>query len=162
MRYSSFDESSSNGEEGEGDSDKGNEERQEETGICKPRLSVFHPGSGDYLCAVRGTDSLLTEKREQRQIRELERATSNSLSIKIIFTVQQLRTSHKTPSTIENTIFQSLIEKDNKKVFENKETIKARAVHDLSELIRLKTEQLKKYGAVLIPQSNLYLRYQVV
>lgn len=28
--------------------------------------------------------------------------------------------------------------------------------------MHLKTEQLKKYGAVLIPQSNLYLRHQMV
>ena len=62
----------------------------------------------------------------------------------------------------ENTVSQSLIEKDNKEVSENKETIKARAVHDLSELMQLKTEQLKKYRAVLIPQSNLYLRHQMV
>ena len=62
----------------------------------------------------------------------------------------------------ENTVSQSLIEKDNKEVFENKETIKARAVHDLSELMRLKTEQLKQYGAVFIPQSNLYLRHKMV
>ena len=62
----------------------------------------------------------------------------------------------------ENTVSQSLIEKDNEEVSENKETIKAKAVHDLSELMRLKTEQLKKYGVVLIPQSNLYLRPQMI
>ena len=50
----------------------------------------------------------------------------------------------------ENTVSQFLIEKDNKEVSENKEMIKAKTVHDLSELMRLKTEQLKKYGAVLI------------
>ena len=55
-----------------------------------------------------------------------------------------------------------MTEKDDEEVSENKETIKARAVHDLSELMRLKTEHLKKYGKVLIPQFNLYLRHQMV
>ena len=85
MRESSSDESSSNGEKEEVDSDKGHEERQEETGICKPGLSVFHPGSGDYLCAVRGSDSFSTKKRKRRRIHELEMAASNSLSIKTMF-----------------------------------------------------------------------------
>ena len=106
--------------------------------------------------------SLSNEKRERYRIRELEKAASNSQSIKTMFAAQQLRTSEKTPPASENTVSQFLIEKDNKEVSENTETIKARAVHDLSELMRLKTEQLKKYGAVLIPQSNLYLRHQMV
>ena len=162
VRDSSSDESSSDGEEEEVDSDKGHEERQEETGICKPGLSVFHPGSGDYLRAVRRSGSLSTGKRERRQIRELEKAALNSLSIKTMFAAQQLYTPQKNPPASENTVSQSLIEKDNKEVSENKETIKTKAVHDLSELMRLKTEQLKKYGAILIPQSNLYLRHQMI
>ena len=111
---------------------------------------------------MRGTCSLSIEKRERRRIRELEKAASNSLSIKTMFAAQQLRIPQKTPPASENTVSQSLIEKDNEEVSENKKTIKARAVQDLSELMRLKTEQLKKYGAVLIPQSNLYLKYQMV
>ena len=66
-----------------------------------------------------------------------------------MFAAQQLRTSQKTPPTSKNIVSQSLIEKDNEEVSENKETINARAVHDLSELMRLKTEQHKKYGEVL-------------
>ena len=79
-----------------------------------------------------------------------------------MFAAQQLRTPQKNPPVSENTISQSLIEKDNEEVSENKETIKAKTVHNLFELIRLKTEQLKKYGAVLILQSNLCLRHQMV
>ena len=55
-----------------------------------------------------------------------------------------------------------MIEKNNKEVSEKKETIKAKEFHDLFELIWLKTEQLKKYEAVLIPQSNLYLRHKMI
>ena len=110
----------------------------------KPRLSVFHSESGDYPRAVRGTNSLSTENRERRRICELEMAASSSQSIKTIIATQQLCTLQKNISTIESSGSQSLKEKDNEEVSENKETIKTRAVHDLSELIRLKTEQLKK------------------
>ena len=88
VRDSSSDESSSDGEEEEVDNDKGHEERQEEAGTCKPGLSVFHSGSGDYLRAMRGTGSLSTKKRKRRQIRELEKAASNSQSIKTMFAAQ--------------------------------------------------------------------------
>ena len=135
VRDSSSDESSSDGEEEEVDSDKGHEERQEETGICKPGLSVFHSGSGDYLCTMRGTGSLSTEERKRRRIRELEKAASNSQSIKTMFAVQQLRTSHKILPASENTLSQSLIEKYSEEISENMETIQVRAVHDLSELM---------------------------
>ena len=85
VRYFSSDESSSDGEEEEVDSDKGHEERQEETGTYKPGLSVFHSGSGDYLRAMRGTGSLSAEKRKRRRIRELEKVALNSQSIKTMF-----------------------------------------------------------------------------
>ena len=111
---------------------------------------------------MRGTGSLSTEKRKRCRIRELEKAASNSQAIKTMFAPQQLRISQKIPSEIENIVSQSLIEKDSEEVSENKETIQARAVHDLSELMRLKTEKLKKYRAVFIPQFNLYLRHQMV
>ena len=160
MRNSSSDESSSDGEEEKENNDHAYEGKHEETDISRPGLSVFHSGSGDYLRAVRGTGSLSTEKRERHRIRELEKAASNSLSIKTMFKTQQLCTSQdKSPN--ENPASQFLDEEDKEEVC-NKETIQAKAVHDLSELMRLKTEQLKRYGAVLIPQSNLYLRHQMV
>lgn len=96
MRNSSFDNSSSNEEEEKVDSDKGHEEKQGETGIYKLGLSVFYPKSRDYLYAVRKSGFLLTRKRKQCQIRELKKATLNSLFIKIMFTAQQLCISQKT------------------------------------------------------------------
>lgn len=162
MRDSSSDESSSDGEEEEADGDEGGKERQEETGTSKPGLSIFHSGSGDYLRAVRGTGSPSTEKRERRWIRKLEKAASNTQSVKTMFAAQLLRTSQNLIPTIDSTVSQPLNEKDNQEVSETKENINARAAHDVSELMRLKTEQLEKYGAVLIPQSNLYLRHQMI
>lgn len=65
MRNSSSDESSSDEEEEKVDGDEGGEERKEETGTFKkPGLLIFHLGSGDCLCAVRGIGSLPTKKRE--------------------------------------------------------------------------------------------------
>ena len=109
---------------------------------------LFHSGSEDYLHAVRGTDSLSTEKRE------LEKAASNSQFIKTMFATQQLRTSQNPIPTNKSTVSQFLEEKDSEKVSENTETIKARAVQDLDELMSLKIEQLEKYGAVLIPHQK--------
>lgn len=160
VRNSSSDESSSDEEEEEKNNDHAYEGRHEETDTSRPGLSVFYSGSGDYLHAVRGTGSFSTEKRKRRQIREIEKAASNSLSIKTMFKTQQVCTSqNKSPN--ENLVSQSLDEEDEKKVCD-KETIQAKTVPDLSELMRFKTEQFKRYGAVFIPQSNLYLRHQMV
>ncbi len=134
MRDTSSDESSSDGgsdgEEKEEDDNEGCEERQAETGTDNPGLSVFHSGSGDYLRAVRGTDSLSTEKLEQRRIRELEKAALNGQSIRTMFATQQLRTSQNPIPTNKSTISQFLEEKDIEEVSENTEFIKARAVQD--------------------------------
>lgn len=46
-----------------------------------------------------------------------------------MFATQQLCISQKTTPAIESTVSQSLSEKDNEEVSENKETIKAQAVH---------------------------------
>ncbi len=130
VRDTSSDESSSDGEEKEEDDNEGYEERQAETGTDNPGLSVFHSGWGDYLRAVRGTDSLSTEKRERHRIRELEKAASNSQFIKTMFATQQLRTSQNPIPTNKSTISQFLEEKD----CENTETIKASAVQDLENI----------------------------
>ncbi len=134
---------------------------QAETGKDNHGLSVFQSGSG-CLRAVRGTGSLSTEKRERRRIRELEKAASNSQSIENMFETKQLRTSQNLISKDKSTLFQLLEKKNREEVSENTETIKTRAVQDLFEQMHLKTEQLKKYEAVLIPQSNLYMRHQMV
>ena len=92
VRDSSSDESSSDKEEEKIDVNNRCEEKHEETGITKPALSVFHSGLGDYLCTVRETGSLLTKKCERHRIRELEKAASNSQSIKTMFATEQLCT----------------------------------------------------------------------
>ena len=49
-----------------------------------------------------------------------------------------------------------------KEVRETRFESQTRAVHDLSELLRLKTVQMDKYGHVLDHKSNLYRRHQMV
>ena len=134
VRDTSSDESSSDGGDEEDNDDKGYGERQAETGIDNLGLSVFQSGSEDYLCAVRRTGSLSIEKHERRRIRELEKAAPNSQSIKTIFANHQLRISQSPIPTDKSTVLQSLEKKD------SEETINGRAVQDLSELMRLKTE----------------------
>lgn len=61
---------------------------------------------------VRGTGSLSNEKREQRRIRELEKAASNSQSFKTMCANQHLRVSQNPIPTDTSTISQSLEKKD--------------------------------------------------
>ncbi len=49
-----------------------------------------------------------------------------------------------------------------KEVRETRFESQTRAVHDFSELLRLKTVQMNKYGHVLDHISNLYRRHQMV
>lgn len=79
-----------------------------------------------------------------------------------MFAVQQLYISQKKFSKRENTISQSLIEKNSNNISKNKETIKLKPSYDLSALMQLQIEQVKKYNAVFIFQSNVYLRYKIV
>lgn len=67
-----------------------------------------------------------------------------------MFVAQQFCISQKISSKSENTIYQSLIKKDSKEVFQNRETIIARAICDSFELMQLKMEQFKKYKVILI------------
>ena len=52
--------------------------------------------------------------------------------------------------------------KSGEKVGETKLESQTRAVHHLSELLRLKTTQIDKYGHVLDHKSNLYRWHQMV
>ena len=86
----------------------------------------------------------------------------NCQSIKTMFKAQQLCISQRLFLKSENIVSLSLIEKNSKKVSEYKETIKDRAIYNLFKLMCLKIKQFKKYKAVLISQSNLYLKHQIV
>lgn len=149
-RDSSSDESGSDGKEEKIDAKRDVKKDERKQVPRSLDYLFFTQDRRDYLLAVRGTGSPSTEKRGRRRISELAKAASNNQSIKTIFAIQQLCTSQKTIPTIESTGSQSLKEKENKDVSEIKETIEDRAVYDLSELMRLKTEQHKKYEAMMM------------
>ena len=188
--YSSSDESGSDGEEkeeeeeeeedtqekmdpednntGEESEEKGEEKEESEKGNkdgkgkgkqknASTRMAVFavpNSKSGNHLRAIRGTGSLSTEKRKRQAKRELQKSALDTPSIAMMFARQKHCGSGKN------------ISKDQIMTFlpfeETKEEIRTRAAHDLSELLCLKTKQVKTYRTALIPQSNLYMRHQMV
>lgn len=52
--------------------------KQEEAGICKPRLSVFYSKLGDYLCTIREISFFSTKKHKHYQICELKKTALNN------------------------------------------------------------------------------------
>lgn len=52
-----------------------------------------------------------------------------------------------------------LIHNNTRDKVDKKKEIQTKAAQDLFELLHLKKEQIKQYGAVLIPQFNLYIRH---
>lgn len=128
------------------------EGKEVQEGTHKLILPVFKSGDGDYLRAVRGTGSLSTTKRERRRIREREKTSSESLPIMTMFARQQARGSEENTSEALPLVHEN---KSDRVKLEN-------AAKDMSLVLRLKKEQIKRYGTPLIPQSNLYLRHQMV
>lgn len=114
------------------------------------------PGAGKYLRTIRGTGSLSTEKRKRHLQRALAKAALGCHSIVAMFAAQQPNVSEG------NMTVHFPLSSSKKETPENKEEIKAQAAFNLSILMRLKTEQIKKYGAIFDPQSNLYRRHQMV
>lgn len=129
---------------------------------------AWKKGAGDYLRGVRGCGSSATDKRRKRHERDLAKDASETRSIVDMFTAQAKRNDSRgttdpvhdsllTPSLSENT---SCVRGGVKK--ETKIELQTRAAHDLGELLRLKTQQLNKYGHVLAPKSSYYSRHQMV
>ena len=163
----SSDESSSEEEKGE-EEDKDPDGKKGTYKFIK-LLSVFTLGAGntpgagdfgDYLRAIQGTGSLSTEKRKRLWKQALEKAALGCQSIVAMFTAQPSKVSEVNLLGVQNLPFIPSISKG--KISEINKEIKVKAAHNLSELMRLKTKQIKKLGTVLDPQSNLYQRHQMV
>ena len=160
--FSSDDSSFEKELEEEEEDDENQRKEQDEKKQEDPPKSVFTPGigntpgAGNYLRGIRGTGSLSTEKRKRRKIRALAKAALGSHSIVTMFAAHQPKISEGNIA-IHSSPLSSL-----PKIPENKEKIKTQAALDLTVLMRLKTEQIKKYGVIFNPQSDLYRRYQMV
>ena len=124
---------------------------------------VCNNDASEYLRSIGGSGSSATEKREQRCKKEVENPASTTRSIVDLFSAR----FNKNKSWDERVLSTSLpaVFLPNNTGNEVKETrfeSQTQDVHDLSELLCLKTVQIDKYGQVLDHQSNLYRRYPMV
>ena len=122
--------------------------------------------AGGYLRGVRGCGSSATETREKRRKKELEKSASCTRSITDMFSAQHNRNRLHHSTSLPTPLLPSFLPKSPphqvvKKV-ETKFELQTRAVHDLGELLRLKSQQRDKYGHELSHRSSYYRRHQMV
>ena len=126
-------------------------------------VPIWKKNAGGHLRGIRGCGSSATEKRERRRKRELEKSASTTRSIVDMFSAQ-IKKNQPQDVHVSSTSSPAILPPKNteKKIRETRFESQTRAVHDLSELLHLKTIQIDKYGHVLDPKSNLYRRHQMV
>ena len=148
--------------EGLGD-DEGGVQLEIEERIFEPK---WKSDAGGYLRGVRGCGSSATETREKRRKKELEKSASHTRSIRDMFSAQHNRNRlHHLASLPIPLLPPSLPEIPLHLVVKKMETkfeLQTRAVHDLEELLRFKSQQRDKYGHELSHRSSYYRRHQMV
>ena len=121
---------------------------------------------GSYFRGIKGCGSSATEKREKRRNLELEKSASQTRSIVHIFSIQRDRNqSHDTNPILDVASAPSQAQALRGGKVQRVETLfesPTRAVYNLSELLRLKTKQLDRYGHLLDHKSNHYRRHKMV
>ena len=126
---------------------------------------IFEPTSkseaGGCLRGVRGCGSHATKEREIKRKKELEKSASHTQSILEIFSAQQNKGKPFSQPLSLSDLSQSASSKVVKAV-ETRFELQKKAAHDLEKLLRLKKEQIDKYGYELYPKSNYYHRHQMV
>ncbi len=124
---------------------------------------VWNDDEGEYLRGIRGCSSSATKKRQRRSKREMEKSASTTRSIVDMFSVQFNKTQSQDELVLSTSLPAIFSPKNTgKEVRETLFEFQTRVVHDLSELLRLKTVQIDKYGHVLDYKLNLYRRHQMV
>ena len=138
---------------------------EEEGVLLESKKRTFEPvcksDAGGYLCGVRGCGSSATKDREIRRKKELEKSASHTRSIVEMFSAQQNK-GHPFSKPLS---LPDLSQSSSSKVIQKVETrveLQTQAAHDVGELLRLKTQQMDKYGYELSPKSNYYCRHQMV
>lgn len=113
--------------------------------------------AGDYLREVRGCGSLRINYCEKSCKKELEKSTSHLRSIVDMFLAQYERNKfhHSAPHSDSIVSQINSTEKIVKKV-KTKFELQSQVVHDLGEPLRLKTQQIDKYGYELSYNSSYY------
>ena len=122
---------------------------EEEGVLLESKKRTFEPvcksDAGGYLCGVRGCGSSATKDREIRRKKELEKSASHTRSIVEMFSAQQNKGHPFSKPLSSPDLSQSSSSKVIKKV-ETRFELQTQAAHDLGELLRLKTQQMDKYG----------------
>ena len=108
-----------------------------------------------------GSGSRATEKRRRRHQRELGEAVENTLNIADLFKRQQelgVSTSSRPDPPFASVVTPLRVVSPSALANQTK----ASALKDLEKLLRLKTEQIRKYGRVLPPGSDYFRRHYLV
>ena len=126
--------------------------------IFKP---VWRDDAGGHLRGVRGCGSSATREREIGRKKELEKSASRTRSIVEMFSAQQKKGQPSSKPLSLSDLPQSASSKVGKKMGTQFE-LKKQAAHDLGELLRLKIQQIDKYGYQLSLKSNYYRRHKMV
>ena len=152
-----------NTREGLGDDDDGGVQLDKEKHTFQPTWST---DAGGYLRGVRGCGSSATEKRERRKKRELEKSASHTRSITDMFAVQTKKNELANVDDLSLTpaAFFPLanLSKGGKNKKKSASELGTQAAHEISELLRLKTAQIEKYGTEFSHRSNFFRRHQMV
>ena len=106
---------------------------------------VCKDDAGEYLRGIRGCGSSATEKRERRRKRDMEKSASTTRSIVDIFSAQLNKNQSRDECILSASLPTiSSPKSTGKEVRETRFESQTRAVHDLGELLRLKTIQMDR------------------
>jgi hypothetical protein len=122
--------------------------------------------AGKDIPGIRGAGSYRTWKRGRQRQRELAKAASQSFSIVGLFERQRslqlsMPAQDGTCATPLNDIEHGIPEVPVIN-FQSKENARDEALEDLKQLLRLKREQMKKYGKLLTPRTDFHRRHLMV
>ena len=125
---------------------------------------TWRQDAGGYLRGVRGCGSSATRKRERRRKRELEKSASQTRPIVEIFSAQlhNSNSENAVPTLLPSSSPRKNLHTRGGTKEETMIESQTRAVHELGELLRLKTEQINKYRQILAPKSNYYRWHQMI
>ncbi len=165
-------------DEEEGNREEGESKTQETVSLGVPKLEIKWNKQGeDKLRGGYGNGSRTTLKKKRKFARELEKEASNTYNITALWkrgsdglissAISQERLGQLPELPPNNGVFSPLSEipRGGTSLLSKQEIHKSqqiKALDDLNRLLKLVTEQEKKYGTRLSPHSNYYRRHAMV
>ena len=123
---------------------------------------IWKDEAGSYLRGIKVCGSSATEKREKRRNRKLEKSASQTRSIVDMFSIQRKRIESHDTNPIPDVALASprtqALRGDKIQKVETLFESRTRAIHDLSKLLRLKTQQLDRSGHLSRSQINKWYK----